>query len=113
MVYAEPRREVVEIGLCNAQGACAEGDVSERRQCEPIEDSTAFDRARHRWTGQPHAVVEPTPEQAPDDGEDDHPPGETSPSGGSCAGCAVPAGSPSGLGLLAAAGALGLWLTRR
>jgi len=99
VVYAEPRTEVVEVGLCDAQGACAEGDVAERRQCEPDADTPAFDRERHRWTGETHVASS-----------------GGSPSGGSCAGCAVPADAPLGTpaaGLVALLGLLGWRLSRR
>lgn len=64
VVYDEPRRMVVEVGLCDASGACDEGDVGVRRQCEPGSATPAFDPRAHRWTGEPHT--------------------------GGCAGCAVP-----------------------
>jgi hypothetical protein len=54
VVYPEPVRRVVEIGLCAADGTCVEGDVSSRKQCEPEDDTPAWDRASHRWTAQPH-----------------------------------------------------------
>jgi len=94
VVYDEPRREVVEVGLCDEQGACAEGDTAERRQCEPNLDTPAFDRDAHRWTGQSH------------------------PSGagvsGACGGCAVP-GRGQGWPWAGALGLAGvaLWLGRR
>lgn len=88
----EPVTRVVEVGLCDAQGACAEGDVAERRQCEPDEDTPAFDREQHRWTGEPHVAS------------------------GSCASCSVPSDAPLGtpaVGLIALLGLLGWRLSRR
>lgn len=109
VIYPEPVTRVVEIGFCDAAGACAEGEVSERRQCEPTADTPAFDRGTHRWTGQPH-VASVTGEGG--GGDEDAPPGEASPAGGSCAGCAVPRGRSAGaVGLLA--GLLGLGAIRR
>ena len=77
VIYAEPQRRIVEIGLCDASGHCAEGDVGERRQCEPSGETAAFDPAGHRWTRTPYR--------------------------GGCGGCAS-AGAPRGapLGFLAA-----------
>lgn len=80
VVYDEPRRAVVEVGLCDASGACAEGEVAQRRQCEPSGATEAFDRGTHRWTGEPYT-------------------------GGGCAGCAVPGprpGAPLGIAALLA-----------
>jgi len=89
VVFDEPRTEVVEIGLCDAQGACREGDVAERRQCEPDEDTPAFDRERHRWTRESHVAT------------------------GSCASCAVPAGAPVGTPMAALVAVLALLGWRR
>lgn len=44
------------IGLCDAEHHCAEGDCHERRQCEPTGDTPAWDRAGHRWTGEPYVA---------------------------------------------------------
>jgi uncharacterized protein (TIGR03382 family) len=54
IVYPEPVRREVEVSLCSPEGACAEGTVSSRKQCEPEDDTPAWDRAAHRWTAQPH-----------------------------------------------------------
>ena len=54
LVLPEPMLVVMEVGLCDAAGECAEGTVSQRRQCEPVEQTPAFDRSSHRWTGEPH-----------------------------------------------------------
>jgi uncharacterized protein (TIGR03382 family) len=57
VVYPEPVRRVVEVSLCSDDGACAEGDVASRKQCEPDDDTPAWDRASHRWTAQPHRAT--------------------------------------------------------
>jgi MYXO-CTERM domain-containing protein len=54
VIYAEPQRRVVQIGVCDASGACAEGEVAERRQCEPNGETEAFNPSDHRWTGAPY-----------------------------------------------------------
>ncbi len=54
VMYPQPIRRVVEVGLCDAAGRCAEGDVAHRKQCEPNDATAAFDRARHAWTGRPY-----------------------------------------------------------
>lgn len=109
VIYPEPVTRVVEVGFCDPDGRCAEGDRSDRRQCEPVDDTPAFDRASHRWTGQPHVASSGEGEGEDDD---DAPPGEASPTGGSCAGCAVPrARTAGGIGLLLVL--LGLAATRR
>ena len=87
VVYDEPRRMVVEVGLCDASGACAEGDAAERRQCEPNGATPAFDRPAHRWTGEPHE--------------------------GGCAGCAVPGPRPGAPLGVAAVLALIAFMRRR
>ena len=46
-------RDVV-IGLCAANGTCAEGRCATRRQCEPTASTEAWDSSGHRWTGQPY-----------------------------------------------------------
>lgn len=114
VVYPEPRRMVVEVGLCDASGACAEGDVSSRRQCEPTEDTPAFDRRMHRWTRQPHVASSPLRDIL--GGGDDHtdPPASSTeaPSTeeeGSGGGCAVGGSRASGSVALAL---LGLALAR-
>lgn len=116
IVYPEPVRRVVEIGFCDAAGACAEGTVGSRRQCEPTADTPAFDRAAHRWTGQTHVAsadrTDDEEEEELEAEEEESGPGEASPSGGACAGCAVPRSrAPSAL-VLAVAG-LALLARRR
>ncbi|HJK93380.1 MAG TPA: hypothetical protein RMH85_18115 [Polyangiaceae bacterium LLY-WYZ-15_(1-7)] len=54
IVYDEPVTRVVEVGFCDAAGACPEGERGTRRQCEPDEDTPAWNRAGHSWSGQPH-----------------------------------------------------------
>jgi hypothetical protein len=54
VVLPTPRLVPTVIGVCDAERRCAEGDCRERRQCEPTEDTPAWDRAEHRWTRRPH-----------------------------------------------------------
>lgn len=54
VVYAEPRIMNVQVGLCRDGRECAEGEATDRRQCEPDDETPAFDSAGHRWTGEPH-----------------------------------------------------------
>lgn len=101
IVYEEPRTEVVEVGFCDRSGGCAEGAVSSRRQCEPVDPTPAYDRERHRWTGESHVPSESAQ-------------GQTSPSGGACAGCAVPrTNRPLATPALFAMLAFSFWVRRR
>ncbi|MBX3268778.1 MAG: hypothetical protein KF729_00870 [Sandaracinaceae bacterium] len=105
----EPVRRVVEIGLCDGSGGCAEGEVASRRQCEPVEDTPAFDRTSRRWT----AVSHPGGAGARRDGTGGAPREGPGANGGSCAGCAVPARQGGGPLALGFAGAVGLVARRR
>ncbi|MBX7192023.1 MAG: hypothetical protein K1X94_08195 [Sandaracinaceae bacterium] len=42
------------IGLCRADGTCAEGHCETRRQCEPTVNTEAWDPTGRRWTGEPY-----------------------------------------------------------
>jgi hypothetical protein len=53
-VPATPRLVPTVVATCDADRRCAEGDCRERRQCEPTDDTPAWNRAEHRWTGRPH-----------------------------------------------------------
>jgi hypothetical protein len=44
------------VGLCDAQGQCAEGRCNRVHQCEPTAPSRAWDRAAHEWRGR-HASL--------------------------------------------------------
>ncbi len=104
IVYPEPVTRVVEIGFCDAAGACAEGTVGSRKQCEPTASTPAFDGSTHRWTGRTHEGGGLFGGGDDDEGEDESSPGEATPSGGACAGCAVPRGGAPGALVLALAG---------
>jgi hypothetical protein len=54
VVRPTPRLVPMVVGACDAERRCAEGACRERRQCEPSADTPAWDRAAHRWTGEPH-----------------------------------------------------------
>lgn len=54
VIYSEPQHRVVEVGFCDDSGACAEGEVAERRECEPDGATDSFDPAEHRWTRAPY-----------------------------------------------------------
>jgi MYXO-CTERM domain-containing protein len=109
----------VEIGFCDTAGACAEGTVGSRRQCEPIADTPAFDRATHRWTGRTHegrglfGGGDESEGEGESESESESSPGEASPSGGACAGCAVPRGGAPGAIVLVALAGLALHARRR
>ncbi|MGE0787713.1 MAG: hypothetical protein AB7S26_18705 [Sandaracinaceae bacterium] len=87
VAYDPPREMEVEIALCRPDGTCADGQVASRKQCEPDDETPAFDRERHRWTRVSHP--------------------------GGCAGCAVPRGSRGGAGVVGLALAVALWRARR
>lgn len=110
----EPVTEVVEVGLCDASGACDEGEVAERKQCEPDAATPAFDPRRHVWTGESHPTSPPaeapgsqptTEGQAAETPPAAEEPSEQPTGSGGCAavGLGGERGSGAALGLLVAA----------
>jgi len=54
-VRIDPPRMVDQvIGLCAADGSCAEGTCATRSQCEPTRDTDAWDRTARRWNQVPY-----------------------------------------------------------
>lgn len=51
----EPTMRDMVIGLCAADGTCAEGHCDARRQCEPTAHTDAWDAERRAWTQVPYS----------------------------------------------------------
>ncbi|UJR82385.1 hypothetical protein [Sandaracinus amylolyticus] len=54
VVYETPVVRDVVVGACRADRTCAEGECRSRRQCEPTDDTPAWDPRMRRWTGETH-----------------------------------------------------------
>ncbi|WP_157068925.1 MYXO-CTERM sorting domain-containing protein [Sandaracinus amylolyticus] len=54
VIYDTPVMREVVVGSCGGDRTCAEGECRTRRQCEPTDDTPAWDPRMRRWTGETH-----------------------------------------------------------